>query len=62
MEVINANALAEFVALHGIKEWARKLGFGSVAWHLNVRMRSFRRFGTVQNRGVTRLGPAEVLG
>lgn len=29
MEVINANALAEFVALHGIKEWARKLGFGS---------------------------------
>lgn len=29
IEVINATALAEFVALNGIKEWARKLGLGS---------------------------------
>ena len=29
IEVIRANELAEFVALHGIKEWARRLGFGS---------------------------------
>lgn len=29
IEIINAKALAEFVALHGIKEWARKLGLGS---------------------------------
>lgn len=27
--VINATALAEFVALHGLKEWARRLGLGS---------------------------------
>jgi hypothetical protein len=29
LELIRANELAEFVALHGIKEWARRLGFGS---------------------------------
>ena len=29
IEVIRATELAEFVALHGIKEWARRLGFGS---------------------------------
>lgn len=29
IEVINATDLAEFVALNGIKDWARKLGFGS---------------------------------
>lgn len=29
IELIRANELAEFVALHGIKEWARRLGLGS---------------------------------
>lgn len=29
LEVIKAKELAEFIALHGIKEWARRLGFGS---------------------------------
>lgn len=29
LEVIRANELVEFVALHGIQEWARRLGLGS---------------------------------